>query len=395
MSLGRRFEWLWAAYAASAAGTWLAFDAFPIIAIRVLHAGPAQVAALSAAGLAAGALLAAPLGLWVERRRKRPVMMAMDLTRFAALASVPIAFALGRLGLVQLMAVSVAVGAADIAFKAASGAFLKGLVPSQDLLAANSRLEATTWTATTLGPPLGGLAISLLGPVAKVVANTASFLLSAGGLLAIGEGEPPPARPAAEVGLGDLLEGWRGLWTDPALRGLFLNSVLVNGLIMATAPLMAVLMLGRLGFAPWQYGLAFGAPCLGGVVGARLSRPLAERFGSSRAMRWAGALRVAWPVGLALVGPGVLGLAWVFGLQFCLVACIGAFNPMMASLRLQRIPAERLARTLTAWAVSSAASIAVLTALWGLLGAAAGPRAAVAAAGLLLLVTPLLLPRRG
>jgi hypothetical protein len=65
-SLGRPFAWLWAAYAVSTAGTWLAFDAFPLIAILVLHAGPGRVAMLAATGLAVGAVLAIPLGPWVE-----------------------------------------------------------------------------------------------------------------------------------------------------------------------------------------------------------------------------------------------------------------------------------------------------------------------------------------
>src|SRR3954454_443077 len=96
-SLGRQFEWLWAAYAVSTLGTWLAFDAFPLIAILVLDAGPAQVSVLAAAGLAVAALAAVPLGPWVERRRKRPVMIAMDGLRCAALLSVPIAYAVGGL----------------------------------------------------------------------------------------------------------------------------------------------------------------------------------------------------------------------------------------------------------------------------------------------------------
>src|SRR4051794_7393181 len=104
-SLGRQFGWLWAAYAASTFGTWLAFDAFPLIAILALHAGPAQVSLLAAAGLAVAAVVAVPLGPWVEFRRKRPVMIAMDLIRCAALLSVPAAFALGWLTFVQLLVV--------------------------------------------------------------------------------------------------------------------------------------------------------------------------------------------------------------------------------------------------------------------------------------------------
>src|SRR5688572_14194531 len=95
-SLGRQFGWLWAAYAASTFGTRFAFDAFVLIAVLVLPAGPTEVSVLAAVGLAVGAAVAVPLGPWVEFRRKRPVMVAMDLTRFAALMSVPAAFALGR-----------------------------------------------------------------------------------------------------------------------------------------------------------------------------------------------------------------------------------------------------------------------------------------------------------
>jgi hypothetical protein len=77
-SLGRPFGWLWASYAISTFGSWIAFDAFPMIAILVLHAGPTAVSLLAASGLAAGTVLAVPLGPWVEFRRKRPVMIGMD-----------------------------------------------------------------------------------------------------------------------------------------------------------------------------------------------------------------------------------------------------------------------------------------------------------------------------
>lgn len=88
-SLGRRFGWLWAAYAVSTYGTGFGFGAMTIVAIRVLHAGPGQVSLLASVGLAAGALLAIPLGPWVEFRRKRPVMIAMDLVRFGAQTTTP------------------------------------------------------------------------------------------------------------------------------------------------------------------------------------------------------------------------------------------------------------------------------------------------------------------
>jgi MFS family permease len=396
LRLGRNFGWLWTAYAVSAYGTGLGFGAFAIIAIRVLHAGAAQVSILSASGVGVGALVAVPLGPWVEFRRKRPVMVAMDLIRFAALLSIPVAYVLGWLSFLQLVVVSVIVGAAKNAFRAASGAYLKRLVAREDLLVANGRFESTTWSATAVGPPLGGAAIGLFGPVITVVADAISYLLSALGIGAIRDAEPPPARDrAGRARPGDLLDGWRYILTHPQLRTLFFNSIIVNGLILATEPLLSVLMLRSLGFAPWQFGLAFATPCVGGLVGARLARRLVARSGQAKVMFISGALRACWPIGLVFIRPGLAGIAIVMVLQFGLVTCIGVFSPVMATYRLEQTAPDRVARMLSAWSVSSSAVIAVLTALWGVLAAVTSPRIGIGIAGALLLATPLLLPRPG
>jgi hypothetical protein len=393
-ALGRQFGWLWAAYAVSTAGTWLGFGAFPLIAILVLHCGPAAVSALAAAGLAAGAVLAVPLGPWVELRRKRPVMMAMDLIRFTALISVPAAFLAGWLSFAQLLIVSVIAAAANITFTAASGAYLKALVPPDELLIANCRFESTAWTVTAVGPPLGGIAIGLLGPVITVLADAVSYLLSAAGIAAIRTSERLPL-PANAPGLRprDLADGWRHILAHAGLRRLFGNTILVNGLIMATSPLVSVLMLGQLGFAPWQYGLAIGAPCVGGLIGSRLARPLVTRFGQHQVMLTAGTLRACWPVGLAFIRPGAGGIVLVIAVQLGLVTCCSVFNPVFATYRLQQTGPDRITRTLSAWSVTSNATIAALTALWGLLASLTSPRAAIAMAGAVILATPLLLPR--
>ncbi|MEV6640942.1 MFS transporter [Amycolatopsis sp. NPDC051371] len=392
-SLGRRFRWLWTAYAVSAFGTWLGFGAFPMLAILVLHAGPAAVSALAAVGPAVGALVAVPLGPWVDRRRKRPVLMAMDLVRFAALISVPVLYALGSLSFVQLLVVSAVVAAADITFTSASGAFVKGLVPPEDLLVANGRFESTNWTATALGPPLGGAAFALFGPVTSVAANAVSFLLSALGIRAIGGDEPRP-RQTTRLRARDLGEGWRTILAHPGLRPLYFNVLLFNGLIMGTEPLLAVLMLNQLGFTPWQYGLAFAVPCLGGLAGSRLTPRLVARFGRHPVLVVAGAVRACWLLALAFLPAGPGGLVFVMVVELGLIVSCSVFNPVLATYRLEQLPADRIASTLSAWSVSTKASIATLTALWGVLASFTGPRVAIGAAGVLVLVTPLLLPRR-
>jgi MFS family permease len=172
---------------------------------------------------------------------------------------------------------------------------------------------------------------------------------------------------------------------------LFANTVLVNGLIMATAPLVAVLMLGQLGFAPWQYGLAFGAPCVGGLIGSRLAPRVVTRYGQRRVIRVAGAMRAVWSLGLAFIPAGPAGVVLVIVVQFGLVTWAGLFNPIQATYRLEQAGTGRVARTLAAWSVTSKASIAALTALWGLIASLTGTRFAIGLAGALLLATPLLL----
>lgn len=390
--MGRDFRRLWLSYAVSTAGTRLAFDAFPLVAVLVLHAGATEVALLSAAGLAVGAVLAAPVGPWVEFRRKRPVMVAMDVLRCLVLLTVPAAHLFDMLTYAQLVVVSVVVAVANIAFTSASGACLKSLVRPELLLAANGRFEATAWTATALGPPAGGVAITLFGPMLTVLADAVSYLLSAVGVLAIRGREPAP-RPTTRRDARELGDGWRHILRHPLLRPLFLNTVAVNALIMAPAPLLVVLLVGELDFATWQYGLVFGLPCVGGLVGARLARPLVARFGEGHVLRVFGVARVCWPVALAFVPAGTAGVVVVIVVELGLITCMGVFNPLFATYRLRHTSDGRVARVLSAWTISSRAGTAVATLLWGLLGGLVGTRIAIGLAGVLLLCTPLLLPR--
>lgn len=391
-----QFRWLWGAFAVSTFGTWLAFDAFPIVAILTLHAPAFEVSLLAAAAVAISAVVAIPLGPWVEGRRKRRVMMAMDCLRFVVLLSVPVAYALGLLRFGQLLVVAIIVGAADIGFRSASGACLKALVPPEQLLVANARFESTTWTATMVGPPVGGALIGIFGPVTTVIADAASYLMSALGVGVIAGHEPQPiAVRARRTRRAELVEGWRYILGHRPLRALLANTAVVNALIMAPAPLLAVLMLGRLHIAPWQYGLAFAAPCVGGLVGARLARRLTTRYGQNAVLRWAGTFRACWSIGLAFIPGGWGGVAAVAVIQFGLVTCCGVFNPVSATYRLEHTPSDRLARTLAAWTITTKLTVAALTAILGVLASIVGVRAAIAVAGIVMLATPLLLPTTG
>jgi len=315
--------------------------------------------------------------------------------------SLPVSYALGVLGFWQLLVVSVIAAAAKIAFTSASGAYLKSLVPREQLLVANARFGSTTWTVTAAAPPLGGVAITLLGPVATVTADAVSYLLSAAAVLAInGKKEDLPERapltPApltVSSRVHDLAAGWRYLLADPVLRRLLANSVLTGALILATEPLFAILLLSQLKFTPWMYGLAWGVPCVGGFIASRLASRLAARFGRQRLLLVTGWGRACFPVGLAFTFTGLGGLAFFIVFQTGLIIFMGLYTPVYQTYRMERLADDRISRALTAWSITSNATIAAVTALWGVLATLTTPRIAIAAAGVLLLATPALLPR--
>ncbi|MFC5748402.1 MFS transporter [Actinomadura rugatobispora] len=393
--LGRDFTRLWGAYTVSTAGTAVATDVFAMITVLVLAGSALQVSLLSALGGAVGALLALPLGPWIEFRRKRPVMIGADVLRCCALLSVPAAYLAGVLTYAHLAVVAALAAVCQIVFIGASGAHLKSLVPREHLTEANGRFESVLWTTMAVGPPAGGLMSSVFGPFITVTADAASFLLSALGVRSIRAPEPEPAEHAEGGawwrGLG---EGWRHIWSDAMLRPLFVNTVAVSALTIAMSPVLAVMMLREMGFSMFQYGLSLGIPCAAGVVGARLSRRVAARQGLPFVLLGGGIARVLWLPLLPFVGGGWAGLAAITAIHTGTVFFTSLFMPVFATARIERTPDHKLARVLTSWTISNNVARAGCTLAWGLLATLTTPRFALAAGAVLLLATCASLPSR-
>ncbi len=389
------FRRLWAAYAVSELGTALSLGALPLIATLALHASVLQVSLLAALGGVAGAALALPLGPWIEVRPKRPVMIGADLLRCAALAGLPVAAAFGTLTYTHLCLAAAAQSVGAIAFQAAGGAHLKALVPAEDLAAANGRFEATFWTVNTAGPPLGGLLIATLGATTTVALDATSFLLSALGIRRLRTPEPPPpARTPERHRLAALTAGWRYILRHGPLRLLFANSLVFGGGIMATAPLIAVLMLRELGFAPWQYGLMFGLACLGGLLGALLARPLTRRYGQRRVLLGSGVAKALPLVLIPLAPPGPTGLILITLGQCLIIVGASAFNPTFATYRMRAVQDGYLARVIAAWSISNRVAQPACIAAAGLLAAATSVRTALFVVAGVVLASTVLLPWR-
>ncbi|MFJ8507768.1 MFS transporter [Streptomyces avermitilis] len=395
VSLGQDFRRLWGAYGVSAAGSAVAMGALPLVALLVLHSSAFQVSLLTALSAVASAVIALPLGVRIEHRYKRPVMITADLVRCAVLVSVPVAAAFGGLTFVHLCAVGILQTAAAVAFDAASGAHLKALVLPEHRLRANSLFETTNWISVSAGPPVGGLLVGVLGPTTTMAVDAASFLGSAFGIRRIRRPEPAPPAPAAAPHLGrDIAAGWQYILRHRGLRSLFFNSLLFGGSIMMTSPLMAVLMLRDLGLAPWQYGLALGLPCLGGVLGSRVTPLLTRRFGQRRILLLSGVARTLWTILLPLAPSGALGVFTIVAADFGLLFAAGVFNPSFTTYRMEATRDAFMTRVGTSWSVSSKTCQAVFMIVGGLIAVAVGVRGALLIAGVLCLSSALLLPWR-
>ncbi|MFC5261608.1 MFS transporter [Kribbella qitaiheensis] len=391
MPLGQDFRRLWTAFTVSAAGSAIGFGALPLVAVLVLEVSTFQVSMLAALSALAGAAIALPAGDFIEQRYKRPVMIAADLVRFGSLLSVPLAAALGLLTYVQLCVVGVLQAAALIVFTAASGAHLKALVSAENRAEANSKFEQTTWTTLSIGPPIGGALVGLVGATVTLGIDAVSFLFSALGIRRIRQPEP---RPAERTEKPDITAGWRYIWRHRGLRALFWNSQLFGGPVMMTSPLLTVFMLRDLGLAPWQYGLFLGLPCLGAVLGARLAPRLTRRYGLHRMLLVFGVLRTPWLLLFPLAPPGWGGFALLAIADTGLLVAAGAFNPSFATYRMDVTEDRFMARVLTSWSITSRSVQPAFMAAGGVLAGLTSLRTTFLIAGVGCLASAFVLPWR-
>ena len=273
---------LWAGQGISEIGSQVSLLALPTVAILVLGATPFQVGLLAACETLAFPLLGLIAGVYVDRLRRRPIMIACDIGRLLALASVPIAFALNVLSMPQLYAVALITGVGTVFFDVAYQSYLPALIPRTDLIEGNTKLQVTSSVAQMAGPALGGFLIQLLGPARAVVVDAASFLVSVASLIWIRRAEPSPA-PASESGRrGFFAEMWEGIQvvfgnsTIWKIAGSTSTSNLGSNLFFAV---FLIFVYRTLHLNPGTVGVIFAAGAIGGLLGALTAAWIPRRIG--------------------------------------------------------------------------------------------------------------------
>jgi MFS family permease len=364
--LWRHFDFLklWTGQTVSVVGSEVTILALPTIAILQLHATPVQVGILAAMQQVAFPVLALFAGVFVDRMRRRPLMIAADSMRAIAVLSIPLVAAVGALTLLQLYAVALILGVGTVIFDIAYLAYVPSLVSRNDLLEANTKLEISFSGSRLAGPSLGGVLIQLIGAAQAMVADAFSFVLSVISIIWIRQPEPSaqhPTTPRAGV-LAEIREGLRLVLHDPILRALLIMLTIGGIGFHLQDPALFLFAYRNVHLSPGLFGLVLGAGGGGSIVGALVVGAVVRRLGIGNSLALTNVLLgvafLAWP--LALLGSPVAILAT---LMFFAGIVDSIYNVSQVSLR-QAVTPDRLQGRMTAtmrtifWGVRPLANVA-------------------------------------
>ncbi|WP_067136793.1 MFS transporter [Microtetraspora malaysiensis] len=293
-------------------GTQVTRVALPLVALLVLGAGPFQLGLLSAAEMIGFLLFGLPAGVWVDRLRRKPILVTADVLRAVALASIPIAALFEALTLVQLYVVAVIVSIGTAFFDVAHLSFLPSIVTKEQLPKGMGTLESVRSLAVLFGPGLGGWLVQALTAPIAIVADAVSYMISAT-LLATVKAEETPSG-----GRVSLMEGLRYVLGHPILRLIGLvgaMNMFINGIWAIVQPLYLV---DELGVSATAYGLMISGAGAGGLLGALLAPRVIARYGHGPTMYGTAVLIIPLNVLVAFTGPGwrlalyPIGMALIF-----------------------------------------------------------------------------------
>ena len=392
----RDFRLLWGGETVSELGSQVSLLAIPLLAVRTLHATTFQVGLLTAASTAAFLIVGLPAGVWVDRIRRHWVMIAADLGRVLALGSIPVAYALGALTMVQLIVVTLVTGILTVFFDVAYQSYLPSLVGREHLVEGNAKLTGSAQVASVAGPSIAGGLVQAIGSSYAVVVDSLSFLVSA---LAVAGIRTPEAKPEVPEGghlslRHDMAEGLRFVFHNPLLRAIACTTASSNLASGIAAAVEVVFLVRTVHASPAVIGLLFTLGGVGGVLGALVAGPLARRIGGARATI-VGIFTNVGALLIPLTQPKAGLLLFGFGMFFVSFGAV-VYNINQVSFR-QRLCPDRLLGRMNAtmrfvvWGVLPIGAL-----VGGVLGTVIGLRATLwigavgeAVAGVWLLASPM------
>ncbi|KGM14001.1 MFS transporter [Cellulomonas bogoriensis] len=278
----RDFRRLWAGDAFGQLGAGLTGLVLPVYAVQHLHADEWQMGALTAAETAAFLLIGLPAGAWVDRMRRRQVLITADLVRAAVLAVV-VALALsGQASMTLLYGAALALSAATVFFDVAHQSYVPGLVGLDRVSEGNAKLQATHSVAQVAAPALGGALLRVVAAPLLIAFTVLTYLVSAAWIGRIRHREEPPSRSARRPLRLEIAEGLGFVLRHRLLRRVVACTSIGN-LFGAMGSAMTVLYAMRtLGLDERALGAVLSAGAIGGLVGALAAEPCARLLGQAR-----------------------------------------------------------------------------------------------------------------
>jgi MFS family permease len=380
---------LWVGQTISLIGSQVTLLALPLTAIEDLHASTLELGWLGTVQWLPFVILALPVGVWGDRRTRRPLLIASDALRALLVIAIVALAAAGALTLVLLLAAALGLGACAVVFEVSYTSYLPGLVGRDVLVAANSRLQASASVAQVGGPGLGGLLVQLLTAPTALIADAASFLLSAISLTAIrqAEPEPQPERDPAPV-VTQIRAGLRFTLKQPILRALVGTSAIYNLFDQWIFVLFTPFAIHDLGFTAATIGLVLSAGAIGAVLGSLVTATVTARVGVGGAMVLSVAVEC---IAMLLVPLAPRSRAVAVAVLICAYALNGsgtALSTIIAvSVRQTITPAGLLGRVNGTYRFISYGLIALGALLGGLAGHLFGLRGGLALGAVGLLAT--------
>jgi MFS family permease len=319
------FRKLWAGQTVSELGSVVTRTAVPLLAVLVLGAGPLQMAFLVVSASLAVLLVGFFAGAWVDRLRRRPILIGTDAIRAVLLFSIPAAYLAGLLRIEQLYLVVFLEGCLGALFDAAYPAYVPSLIGVDRVVEGNSRLATSSSLAEIGGPGLAGGLVQAIGAPLAVFVDAISFVFSAISLVLIGSREPArPPRTSTPIRL-EILEGLRLVRQHPVLLPLTLRSITAHIAGSFYGVLYTIYLIEDLHLSPLLLGIVVSAGGVGSLVGSFFASRVIARFGFGPAL-----------IGTA-IGASTIGVLTPLAGGPLLLATLMVFLPQLIGDGLQTI----------------------------------------------------------
>ncbi|HEX9030654.1 MAG TPA: MFS transporter [Streptosporangiaceae bacterium] len=387
----RDFVRLWTGETISLIGTQVTQFTMPLVAIITLRATVFEVGVLNALRFVPVILLSLLAGVWLDRRRRRPILIACALGNAVLIGLIPLASVTGLLTIGLLYAVVPVAGALSMTFDVGALSYVPFLVERRHLLAANSKLQASTSVAGVAGPGLAGLLVGLITAPVTLSVDAVSYIFSALGLISIASVEPPPETGQEKVPVRrSIAEGLRAVYGNRLLRALLTQGTALNLFFGSYIVVFVVYAVRVLGLTPGKLGIVLGASAAGGVVGALSATRVRQvlRFDRTMAVTTIGVSTAL----LLLLVPGdasLRSMGILIAAQFVYGCSIAMSNVNAITLRQAVTPQHVLARMNATYRMLLYGSAPVGAIAGGLLGSAYGLRSALVIS-LLTMISPAL-----